>query len=394
MKNILFVSPIMPVSGTSGNTHRVATMTQVLKSLGHKVTFVYSPFQEWDRDKVLLAEWGEALIETTYQRPKPSFPFRLARKLRLKALQEKLRDERLKNRPIDYWYDRSIDSVLSDLHERNHYDVVIAEYVVWSRCLELFDGSVRKIVDTIDVLSNRYQILENAQVPPPFWPWGSVSLSPSDERKGLERSDIVLTISDGDRDNFRSLTSKPIVNVGHILPKMIAPVENGIRNKLLFVGSPWAPNIEGITSFINEVLPRVKEHIPDMELLVAGSICRALPDDLACTKLGTLKDLSVAYAAADLAINPVQWGSGMCIKSIEALGHGLPLISFASGARGLQDAVGRSIVVVESNDEFASSIVSLFRDPPALARKSNDAYAFAAEWNKQQINNLSVAVAG
>ena len=52
MKNILFVSPIMPFSGISGNTLRVATMTQVLKTLGHKVTFVYSPFQEWNHDKV------------------------------------------------------------------------------------------------------------------------------------------------------------------------------------------------------------------------------------------------------------------------------------------------------------------------------------------------------
>ena len=33
-------------------------MTQVLKTLGHKVTFVYSPFQEWDRDKALLARVG------------------------------------------------------------------------------------------------------------------------------------------------------------------------------------------------------------------------------------------------------------------------------------------------------------------------------------------------
>lgn len=394
MKNILFVSPIVPFPGASGNTLRVATMTRVLKTLGHKVTFVYSPFQDADRDKVLLEEWGENFIETAYQPPKPTFPFRLARKLGLRALQEKLRDERLKNRPIDYWYDQRIDAILSDLHDRNHYDVVIAEYVVWSRCLELFDGSVRKIVDTIDVLSDRYRVLKNAKSRPPFWPWGSVSLSPADERKGLERSDIVITISDGDRDNFRMLTSKPIVNVGHILPKIIPPVESRVQNRLLFVGSPWAPNIEGITSFINEILPRVKQRIPDVELLVAGSICEHLPEDLACTKLGTLNDLGEAYAMADLAINPVRWGSGMCIKSIEALGHSLPLISFASGARGLQDAVGQSIVVVQSNDEFASSIVSLLLDPHEIARRRFEAYAFASEWNKKQIDSLSAAVAG
>ncbi len=348
MKNILFVSPIVPVSRTSGNTQRVATMTQVLKTLGHKVTFVYSPFQHADRDSALLESWGESFIETAYQYPKPSYPFRIARRLRLRALQEKLKDHRFKNRPLDYWYDRRIDAIVSDLHERNHYDVVIAEYVVWSRCLELFDGSVRKIVDTIDVLSNRYVEFQNAKVPlSSFWPWGSVSLSTSDEKKGLERSDVVITISDADRDTFRSLTSKPIVNVGHILPKMMPPVENGVRNKLLFVGSPWAPNIEGLASFINNILPRVKQHIPDVELLVAGSICLALPEELDCTKFGVLEDLSAAYAAADLAVNPVQWGSGMCIKSIEALGHSLPLISFASGARvaGRRWPVNRSCPV-------------------------------------------------
>ena len=257
-----------------------------------------------------------------------------SRKLRLRSLQEKLTDESFKNRPIDYWYDRRIDAIVSNLHERNHFDVVVAEYVVWSRCLKLFGGNVRKIVDTIDVLSNRYEVLKKAKVPPPFWPWGSVSLTPADEGKGLDRSDIVLTISDDDRDSFRSVTSRPIVTVGHILPKITPPGVNGVRNKLLFVGSAWAPNFDGLARFINEILPKVKQQVPDAELLVAGSICWHLPDSLACTKLGVLDDLGEAYAAADLAINPVEWGSGMCIKSIEALGHSLPLISFASGAEG------------------------------------------------------------
>ena len=210
----------------------------------------------------------------------------------------------------------------------------------------------------------------------------------ADEGKGLDRSDIVLTISDDDRDNFQSVTSRPIVTVGHILPKIIPPVENGVRNKLLFVGSPWAPNIDGVTSLHQRDL--AKSQRADSRCGTLGSRVHllALPEGLACTKLGILKDLGEAYAAADLAINPVQWGSGMCIKSIEALGHSLPLISFASGARGLQEAVGQSIVVVESNDEFASSIVGLLRDPQALAQKSNEAYAFAAEWNKKQIDQF------
>jgi polysaccharide biosynthesis protein PslH len=394
MKNILFVSPILPFPGAAGNTVRVATMTRALKTLGHNLTFVYSSFQDGDRDKALLEEWGDNYIETTYKYPKPPIPYRIARKLRLRALLEKLKDERFKNRPIDYWYDHQIDSILCDLQKRNHYDVVIAEYVIWSRCFEQFNGNVRKIVDTHDALSNRYKVFQQAKVPPPFWPWGSVSLSPADEGKGLDRSDIVITISDDDRANFRAVTSRPIVTVGHVLPTITPPLENGVRNKLLFVGSTWSANVDGVTRFIHEILPKVRREIPDVILLVAGSICWILPDDLDCTKLGVLKDLGEAYATADMAINPVEWGSGMCIKSIEAMGHSLPLISYASGARGLQDAVGQAIVAVQSDDEFASAIVSLFRNPQALARKRKEAYSFASEWNKKQINSLNDAVSG
>ena len=183
---------------------------------------------------------GRSFNRNEISAPKAINPLRLARKLHLKALQEKLRDERLKNRPIDYWYDRSIDSVVSNLHERNHYDVVIAEYVVWSRCLKLFDGSVRKIVDTIDVLSNRYEILKKPR-----------SLRHSGRgdrfrsRRPMRERDLIGPTSSS---RFRMVIATiPIGHVqanrhvGHILPRIIPPVVNGIRNKLLFVGSPWAP---------------------------------------------------------------------------------------------------------------------------------------------------------
>jgi hypothetical protein len=393
MKKILFVSPIAPIPG-SGNTERLATLTQVLKTLGHKVSFVYTPLQGGYLDQELLGKWGNDMIVTPYHAPKPHFSFRVARKLRLRTLQHKLKDERLKNRPIDYWYDRHIDEILNDLHKRNQYDVVIAVNAFWSRCLEVFDGSVRKVIDTHDVLSDRYKVMQKAKVRPPFWPWGSISVSPADEKKGLERSDVVLTISNDDEDKFRSLTSMQIVTVGHILSTITPPVESEARNRILFVGSNWAPNVDGVTRFVNDILPSVRLRIPDVELQIAGYICEALPDDSSYTKLGIVKNLGPVYSRATLAINPVMWGTGLAVKSIESLGHSLPLVSFASGARGLHEAVGRSLVVADSNDDFASSVVDLLLNPQEIARKRNEAYGFASEWNKVQISRLSAAISG
>jgi hypothetical protein len=77
---------------------------------------------------------------------------------------------------------------------------------------------------------------------------------------------------------------------------------------------------------------------------------------------GFVQDLSAAYARAALVINPVERGTGLKIKTVEALVHGKCVVGSAHSLHGLPaDPAGPPIVMAERG-AMAGVIVSLLRD--------------------------------
>ena len=118
---------------------------------------------------------------------------------------------------------------------------------------------------------------------------------------------------------------------------------------LLFVGNLHTPNnVEGLRWFTNEVLPMLRRRMaprtprivfagsePDEDGLDlwrnAGIVCAPNPSDV-----------SVFYSRARAVMNPLQQGSGVNLKMIEALASGRPVVATPAAIRGLPD---RSVLI-------------------------------------------------
>ena len=85
---------------------------------------------------------------------------------------------------------------------------------------------------------------------------------------------------------------------------------------------------------------------PDARLLIAGSLCRAIADGPGLEKLGIIPDMASAYRNAWVAVNPVYIGSGQSVKTVEALGYCVPLVTTTTGARGLERFSGCAFIEV------------------------------------------------
>ena len=71
-------------------------------------------------------------------------------------------------------------------------------------------------------------------------------------------------------------------------------------------------------------------------LLVAGSICGRLPADVRpFESVGRVDHLDDFYDLVDLVVNPMPFGTGLKIKSVEAICQGLPLIATEAAMVGL-----------------------------------------------------------
>jgi ribosome biogenesis protein Tsr3 len=54
-------------------------------------------------------------------------------------------------------------------------------------------------------------------------------------------------------------------------------------------------------------------------------------------------------------INPVRFGAGLKIKTVEALANGLPLVTSEEGARGLASLDREAILIARNVDQFKAA---------------------------------------
>jgi len=144
------------------------------------------------------------------------------------------------------------------------------------------------------------------------------------------------------------------------------PIRNTVKN-IGMIGSGWHANVNGLDNFLKEVWPKLDTHL---HLNIYGGVGK----HFAGVKLknvtfhGLQQDLESCYQDLDLIINPVYYGAGLKIKSIEALAHGLPLVTTKEGASGIEFLNGNSLLIAKDSVDFAKKITQLVYDHPARVR--------------------------
>jgi glycosyltransferase involved in cell wall biosynthesis len=176
--------------------------------------------------------------------------------------------------------------------------------------------------------------------------------------------DHVLAVSDGERARFEGQGARSALTVPNGVPRLPGPAgpppepEPGEPLRLLFVGSlNYEPNAQGLEWFVREVAPRARErtHI-DIEVVGPG---RRGPELPGVRYLGPVDDLDPVYARAHAAVVPLRAGAGSRLKVLEALAHGVPLISTSLGVEGYDIHDGEQALVADDPAGLAERIFLL-----------------------------------
>jgi len=75
---------------------------------------------------------------------------------------------------------------------------------------------------------------------------------------------------------------------------------------------------------------------------------------------GEMPNLKSIYDLSDIVINPLTIGTGLKIKSIEALGFSKALISTSVGADGLENGINSAFLLATMQMNFAMYLIQLF----------------------------------
>lgn len=159
----------------------------------------------------------------------------------------------------------------------------------------------------------------------------------------------------------------------------------------LFVGAlDWEPNVDAVVFLLREVWPRVRAELPGARLAVVGrSPVQRLRDADGRDGVEVHADVpSVAphYAESALAVTPLLTGGGSRLKIVEALAHARPVVSTTLGAEGLEDLVGRGVVLADGAPALAAAVVERLRSPGlAAAEGARGRAAVQATWSWEAV---------
>ncbi len=164
------------------------------------------------------------------------------------------------------------------------------------------------------------------------------------------------------------------------------------RAGILFVaGFAHAPNVDAATWFVQEILPLVKQQVPDVTVTLVGSNPR--PEVLALASSGVkvtgyVSDETLAqyYRGARVSVAPLRFGGGVKGKVLESLRYGVPCVTTSIGMQGLGDAV-KFMPASDDPQVLAAHIVTLMQDDVEWRRVSaaerdfiDGAYSREALW--------------
>jgi hypothetical protein len=282
-------------------------------------------------------------------------------------------------RDIDEWNVKRFDDILLKLHSRKHFDMVWVEYVFLSRILDRFDANVTKVIDTHDVFSERYDMFLTNRVAPE-WFYTSSEM----EKRGLSRAEYVVAIKEKDAVTFKQMGLSNVRTIGHFFPIQEVLPGHPKEIDVLFIGSDNISNVKAWEYFSETMLTPLMSHIPEISIGIAGRICSRIPDNPVYKKMGLISDLSTLYPSVRIAVNPITFGTGLKIKTIEPLAFGCPVVTTPVGIEGMEEAVNKGALVGETSEEFVRHMISLLNEPVYYEEQRSLGYRY---FTQQQARN-------
>ena len=362
MKKVLIISPrpTHPVIG--GNRTAIYSCCQLLEKIGCEVHFLwyteYCPKEEYKQMSII---WGERLF--IYKK-------NLYHKIKRYAYRN-LRFNLTGYYKCDDLYPSGIGYFTKKIDKKQDYDILIVNYFYLSRLFNLFNHK-KKILYTHDVFTNKYQ-LTNLKF---------ISLRPNDEMRAINRADSILSLQEEESTFLKFLTSKT-VNTIYSYTQQKETLFVGNKN-ILYLSGDNNYNIDAITHFIINIFPAIIKQDSEIKLLIGGNICNSIKqfeEKSNIELLGFVENIETFYQLGDVVINPTFSGTGIKIKSFEAMAHGKIVVSHPHGIIGIYKKDIAPILVANNNNEYVEHIVKLFKEPLLLKDIKNKTINYISDLN-------------
>jgi len=246
-------------------------------------------------------------------------------------------------------------------------------------------GDIPKVIDLIDALSLNWHRRARQEPIPLAW---IADL----EAKRLRRYERTL-----DRQFDRLIVSSPVDRefIGpyenlHVVPNGVDIerfpfVEDGRQPyTIIFSGRiGYFPNAEAAVWFATQVFPVVRQQVPGARFVIVGAdppwrvkLLTRLPG---VEVTGYVPDLGGFLTRAAVAVAPMQAGSGIQNKVLEAMASGTPVVATSYALGGIEAQDSEHLLVARGGGTFARKVIKLLNDRPLAHRLARNARRLVEE---------------
>ncbi|MBU2019088.1 MAG: glycosyltransferase [Bacteroidetes bacterium] len=174
----------------------------------------------------------------------------------------------------------------------------------------------------------------------------------------------VLTISADEESFYQSISVERIL----FLPikanaKAVAIVPKPCY--FHFGSMNWRPNVESANIFVDQFAPDILKQLPTAQFKIAGAFMESFKKVIPATieNSGYVSNSKEFIKSAGILIAPIQSGSGVRIKILEALSEGVIVLTTSIGAQGINVNHFPNLFVVDHWKSFLSTAISLGTNP-------------------------------
>ncbi len=362
--SVLVFTPTPTHPPIQGNRQRVFDMCRAMQSVGAELTLLYYATEgvSADEARAMRETWGD--IDVVFPRgfaPKHSL---------------------VRSPAIDDWYDPAIGDAVARLCAERRFDVCISNYAWYSKLFDSLPDSVVRVIDTHDVFGGRAERFAEIDRAPEWF-----HTSVHEESIGLDRADFVIAIQDLEAEILRRRTNARVRSVGFLsAANYLPPPETGRASRRLKVGYLGSGNPFNVSSVL--AFARALQKAPDaadlFDVHLAGSVCNAFGGTgHPFITRGIVRSVSEFYRSVDVVINPMVGGTGLKIKSLEALSFGKPLVATVDAMTGIES--DHEAHMLRDPDELAQCLRTLAAEPGRLVDEAAASRRIFHRYRKTQL---------
>lgn len=277
-----------------------------------------------------------------------------------------------------YFYDPCFRQRMQALLQERAFDLV---HVQLMRMAPVVDGlaAVPKVIDLIDALSLNMTRRVQRERGPLAWITALEAHRAQLYERALARQYDQLIVS--------SALDKQAIgeyNNLHVIPNGVDteafPFAEGDRDPhtIIFAGRMgYFPNADAAIWFARQVFPLVRRQAPQARFLIVGADppmpVRQLGQSPGVVVTGCVPRIQDWIARATVAVAPMQAGSGIQNKVLEAMACGAPVVATPYALAGIEANDSEHLLVAQDAETFAGQVVRIMRDGACARRLARNA---------------------